>query len=120
MATEVLDREILINEIWRNKGKVGLVAERLGVTAKTIYNYADKWATVKNALDDSRLHFDELLVDTAEMKLQKSVMDGEGWAVKYTLGTKGRNRGYVERQEITGKDGGSIVLTWGDNADPND
>ena len=108
MASEVLDRETLINEIWRNKGKVALVAERLGVTSKTVYNYADKYATVKNALDDSRMHFDELLVDTAEMKVQKAVMADEAWAIRYVLSTKGKARGYVERSEVTGADGDAI------------
>ena len=114
MAIEVLDREQLINEIWRNKGKVALVAERLGVTTKTVYNYADKYATVKNALDDSRLHFDELLVDTAEMKVQKAVMNDEAWAIRYVLGTKGKSRGYVERSEVTGAEGEAIPISFVD------
>jgi hypothetical protein len=100
MAIETLDREKLINEIWRNKGKVGLCAERLGVTAKTIYNYADKYATVKNAIDDSRLHADEVIDDTAELKLVQAIQRGEAWAIRYRLSTKGRNRGYSEHVEI--------------------
>jgi hypothetical protein len=100
MATEVLDREKLINEIWTNKGKVGLVAQRLGVTTATIYNYAKQYATVKNALDNARLHADEILVDTAELKLHAAVMNGQAWAIRYTLGTKGKERGYTERQEL--------------------
>lgn len=100
MATQVLDREKLIHEIWANKGKVGLVAQRLNVTTVTIYNYAKQYATVKNALDDARLHADEVLVDTAELKLQTAVMGGQAWAIRYTLGTKGKGRGYVERSEV--------------------
>lgn len=110
MATEVLDREKLINEIWVNKGKIGLVAQRLGVTTVTIYNYAKNYATVKNAIDDARAHADETLVDTAELKLQAAVMGGQAWAIRYTLGTKGKSRGYVERQEISGPNGRPIVV----------
>lgn len=108
MASQVLDREILINEIWINKGKVGLVAQRLGVTSKTIYNYADRYATVKNAIDDARAHADELLVDTAELKLQAAVMAGEAWSIRYTLGTKGKSRGYGEDVDVQHK--GEILL----------
>lgn len=108
MATETLNREELISAIWRNKGKVGLVAESLGVTAKTIYNYADRYATVKNAIDDARLHADEVLVDSAELKLRTAVLNGEAWAVRYTLGTKGRNRGYVEQNNV--QHSGSVDL----------
>ena len=99
MATETLDREELINEIWNKRGKVGLVANSMGVHVNTIYNYALRYATVQKALDAARLQFDEMLVDTAEMGLQKAVIEVEAWAIKYTLSTKGKSRGYVERQE---------------------
>ena len=114
MATEVLDREQLINEIWRNKGKVALVAERLGVTTKTVYNYADKYATVKNALDDAQQHSTVLVVDTAETKLQQAVLSGERWAVTYTLGNspEAKRRGWGPRQEITGADGAPLTIEY--------
>jgi hypothetical protein len=54
------------------------------------------------------------MVDIAELKLRQQVQDGEAWAVKYILSTKGKSRGYVERQEVTGKDGGAIVINWDD------
>ena len=99
MATETLNREELINEIWNKRGKIGLVANAMGVHVKTIYNYAGRYATVQSALDAARLQFDEVLVDTAEMGLQKAVIGVEAWAIKYTLSTKGKSRGYIERQE---------------------
>lgn len=107
MANQVLNRDELIGKIWANKGKVGLVAEILGVTPATIYNYAKRYSTVKNALVDSRVHFDESLVDAAEIKLHRAVVKGEAWAVKYTLDNKGKSRGYgVSSSEI--KHSGSI------------
>lgn len=115
MATEILDREKLINEIWVNKGKVGLVAQRLGVTCKTIYNYADNYATVKKAIDDARGHSDEILVDTAELKLQAAVVNGQAWAIAYVLRTKGRSRGYAERQESEHSGKVTIEVTYGDD-----
>lgn len=108
MATEVLDREKLINEIWANKGKVGLVANRLGVTTATIYNYAKQYATVKNAIDAARQHADEVLVDTAELKLQSAIMSGEAWAIRYTLSTKGKDRGYGDQLDI--KHSGDLMV----------
>ena len=111
MATETLNREELINEIWNQKGKVSLVGRALGCSVRTVYNYAERYATVQNALDQARQSFDEFLVDTAEVGLQKSVIDQEAWAVKYVLSTKGKNRGYVERQEVTGADGDPLRIT---------
>jgi hypothetical protein len=49
-------------------------------------------------------------VDTAELKLRQAVINGEAWAVLFALRTKGKERGYVERQEVTGKDGGGIEI----------
>jgi len=122
MATEVLDREQLINSIWKARGKVSLVARDLGVAVRTVYYYAERYATVQNALDVAREHWEEGFLDTAELKLRDAVYDGQAWAIKYTLSTKGKERGYVERSEVTGKDGDDIAvkLTWGDHADDDD
>ncbi len=52
----------------------------------------------------------EGVVDVAEGALQRAVLEGEAWAVQFTLRNLGRDRGYFEKQqhEIGGKDGGPI------------
>jgi hypothetical protein len=52
----------------------------------------------------------EGVIDVAESALQRAVLEGEAWAVQFTLRNLGRDRGYFEKQqqEITGKDGGPI------------
>ncbi|HPV08969.1 MAG TPA: hypothetical protein PLD57_18030 [Aggregatilineales bacterium] len=111
---EAIDREELISAIWAAQGKVTVAAQRLGCTVRTIYNYANKYATVQNAIDEARAMWDEKLVDLAELKLFQEVNDGSAWAIKYALSTKGKSRGYVERQEHTGADGGAlnVVVRW--------
>ena len=44
----------------------------------------------------------------AEGKLFKAVQGEDLQAVKYLLSTKGKRRGYTERQEISGPEGGPI------------
>lgn len=102
MKSEMLDREKLINAIWENRGKLAITAQKLGVSVRTVYNYAGKYATVQNAIDAARQQFDEMLCDTSEVKLQQAVIDGKRWAVMYTLDTKGKTRGYVKRHELDG------------------
>ena len=114
MATEVLDREELINQIWTGDGKIGLVASKMGVSVRTIYNYVERYATVKAALDNARLQFDETLLDAAEMGLRKSVVEREAWAIKYTLSTKGKGRGYIEKQEMDVNISGETTLILDD------
>ena len=50
------------------------------------------------------------MCDNAESALNRAVINGEAWAVCFTLKTQAKDRGYVERtqQEITGRDGGPI------------
>lgn len=48
------------------------------------------------------------LVDMAEIQLIKAVQEGNFKAVREVLRTLGKNRGYVERMEHSGNDGGPI------------
>ncbi len=54
----------------------------------------------------------EIILDSAELKLGQAMMNGESWAIKFLLSTKGKGRGYVEKvmQEHTGADGGPIEM----------
>jgi len=49
-------------------------------------------------------------VDTAEVMLAKAVAAGDIRAITFTLATKGKGRGYSQRTEITGADGGALVI----------
>ncbi len=90
------------------KGMVYLAAQRLGCEAKTIYNYRDRYASVRAEMEQQ----DGMVNDIAEMKLYQAIMDGEQWAVVFRLKTKAKDRGYTERTEteISGRDGGDIVI----------
>jgi len=111
-------RDLIIDAVRRARGKVVRAvhllqsadddAVRIGRT--TFYAYCKRYATIQNALDAARARYDEGLLDAAELKLYEAVESGEAWAIKYTLSTKGKARGYSERQEVTGADGGALTL----------
>lgn len=94
------------NALMETKGMVYLAAKRLGCSHTTVYNYIEKHASVKDAWDSANGE----MGDVAELKLYQAVQDGQPWAVAFYLKTKGKSRGYTERQEITGADGGSIPI----------
>lgn len=96
--------EQIIEAIHATKGMVYLAAERLGCTPQTIYNRRDKVAAVREAMRAE----DEKVNDLAELKLYQAIQNGEPWAVKYRLSTKGKTRGYSERVEVTGADAGPV------------
>ena len=87
-------------------GLVSIVARRLGVSRQTVYNYKKRWKTVAEALEEES---DEML-DFSQQKLFEQVAEGNMTAIIFHLKCKGKHLGYVERQEITGKDGEAIQV----------
>lgn len=87
-----------------SNGGVYFAASKLGCDPMTIYRRADKNPKVQAVIDNARGE----MVDLAEAALKRAIVSGEGWAVCFALKTQGKARGYVERQEVTGKDGGAI------------
>ena len=94
-----LDRESLIKVIEAKQGVITAVAKELGVTRKAIYDAANRWKSVREALDEARNDYDDSLLDEAEYKLRTAVRNGERWAVKYALDKKGARRGYVDKKQ---------------------
>ena len=110
MSTEIYSREMIIDAIRQAKGKITLAARSIGCTRQTIYDYAKKFATVQNAIDESRNDFDEELLDVAEHKLRQAVLDGDRWAIRYALDKKGSKRGYIERKELAGDEDAPLTI----------
>ena len=77
-------------------GGVYLVAESLGIWPQAIYARIKKSPEFQQLLD----LYDGRRTDVAELKLEQAIGNGEPWAVQFQLKTKGRSRGYVERQEV--------------------
>lgn len=99
--------------IQRTAGNVSLAAHSLGVSRMTLYRRINKSERLKNAVEDAR----EKMVDEAETALRHLISEGNVAAIIFALKTIGKNRGYVERQELTGKDGGPIDLRWFDGSE---
>jgi hypothetical protein len=114
MASREYKTQEIIDALKATKGLVSLAARHLGCVPQTIYTRANNVQSVRQAIDDSRAE----IVDQAELALRNAVLNGEAWAVALTLKTIGKSRGYVERQEVTGADGGPvIVVNWDDEGD---
>lgn len=88
------------------RGMVYVAADRLGCEPKTIYRRMAASAKVKEVVEDSR----GKLLDKAELALESAIGKEEAWAVCFALKTIGKHRGYVERIEQTGADGGPIEV----------
>ena len=87
-------------------GLVYIAAAALGCAPNTIYNRAKAVAAIAETIDNQRGKF----LDTAEVKLRQALLAGEPWAIQFVLRTLGKDRGYSERFEHTGRDGGAIAF----------
>lgn len=88
------------------RGNVSAVARALKIPRNTLYKQIQADPELVQTLADER----ERMVDNAEDKLGAAVTKGEAWAVCFTLKTQGKDRGYTERQEVTGKNGADIGI----------
>lgn len=91
--------------IERTMGNVAAIARSLGVSRGTVWNRIQSSPLLQKMLADAR----ETMLDNAESSLYNQVLAGEGWAVCFFLKTQGKSRGYIERAEVTGKDGEPLI-----------
>ena len=92
-----LTRDAIVNA----GGNLAEAAKALDINRRTIYKRLEKYQGLVEELTDVR----ESTLDLAESKLMAAVTKGEPWAICFKLKCHGKGRGYIERQEITGKDG---------------
>ena len=91
--------------IARAKGFVSVVARELNVTPQTVRNYINRYEMCKQAVNDAR----EAMTDIAEGKLAQNIVNNDSTSIIFYLKTQAKHRGYIERKELTGKDGEALV-----------
>ena len=104
----------MIEALREKHGNLSASARFLGCSRDTVRRYINTYSTVQAVADEER----ETLIDFAENQLFQQVKDGNITAIIFTLKTIGKHRGYVERQELTGADGGAVTVKW--DAENND
>jgi len=109
----ITDKQIE-HAIKQTAGNVSQAAKALQVSRTTVHKRIAKSEKLREVLRDTR----EELIDIAESALRREVLDGNITAIIFTLKTQGKHRGYVERQEVTGADGGAVIVKW--DAENND
>lgn len=102
-------KKAMLAALEKSLGVVTTAANNVGITRKTHYDWLrnDKeYAEQVKALED-------MVLDFAESQLHKQVNEGNTTATIFLLKTKGKKRGYVERQEIMHEGGvTSTLVEW--------
>jgi len=95
-----------IDAITEANGLISVAARRLGVTRGAVYKAMQNHPEITQAVEDAR----ERTTDLAEAKLFQKINDGDNTAIIFYLKTQAKKRGYVERQEYTGAEGGDVTV----------
>ena len=100
---KVADAIIAIKEA---NGFISHAASRLGTSRTTLHDMINKSPKLKEAVADAR----EAMRDFAENKLFQNIKDGKETSLIFYLKTQAKDRGYVERQEISAELGGKVEI----------
>lgn len=101
-----LKKEAFIVALEKSLGIVSQAAKQVGIDRTTPYRWAKEDEEFKERVEEIQ----NVVGDFAETKLYELVNEGNPSAVIFLCKTKFKNRGYVERQEITGVDGGNLDI----------
>ena len=91
----------LVEALEKSLGVVTTACKQTGVNRSTFYEWYNKDEDFKKEVDS----ISDIALDFAESQLHKQIQGGNPTSTIFYLKTKGKRRGYVERQEITGADG---------------
>ena len=88
-------KELLI-ALEKSLGIVTNACKLVKITRQTFYNYYNEDKEFKQAVDQ----MNEVCLDYAETQLYKLIQEGNPAAIIFYMKTKGKTRGYIEKQEI--------------------
>ena len=96
-----IKKEALLKALEKSLGIVTVACRNADIPRSTYY----KWINEDEEFAEAVKDIENVALDYAESKLHKQIGDNITAATIFYLKTKGKKRGYIERQEITGADG---------------
>jgi hypothetical protein len=91
-----IHKKAMIEALQKTLGIVSTACKAVNVSRDTHYRWYREDEEYKKAVND----VDNIVLDFAESKLHKQIDDGNTTATIFFLKTKGKGRGYVEKNEI--------------------
>jgi hypothetical protein len=106
MTNSDINKKGMIEALEKSLGIVTTACKAVGISRETHYRWLSEDEQYKSSVDSIA----DIALDFAESKLHKSIENGSDTACIFYLKTKGKKRGYIERNEITGADGNPIII----------
>jgi hypothetical protein len=89
-------KKAMLDALEKSLGVVTSAAKAVGVGRTTHYLWLQEDKEYKAAVEE----LSDVAIDFAESQLHKQIKEGNSTATIFFLKTKGKKRGYVERQEV--------------------
>ena len=99
-------KKALLEALEKTLGIVTTACKLVGVDRGTFYRYVNEDEDFAKAVKD----VENITFDFVESQLHKQIKDNNTASTIFYAKTKMKNRGYVERQEITGADSGEVTI----------
>ena len=102
MTNSDITKKAMLEALEKSLGIVTSACKSVDISRETHYRWLREDADYKAAVEA----LTDVALDFAESQLHKQIKDGNSTATIFFLKTKGKKRGYVERQELdvsTGK-----------------
>jgi hypothetical protein len=89
-------KKAMIEALNKSLGVVTVACKEVGISRQTHYEWYKEDEAYRKSVDDVA----DVALDFAESMLHKQIQDKDTAATIFYLKTKGKKRGYIERQEI--------------------
>jgi len=115
MTKSDINKKAMISALEKSLGVVTSACKSVGISRETHYKWLREDESYNAAVED----LENVALDFAESQLHKQISGGNPTSTIFYLKTKGKRRGYVERQEIQhdGGDGLRIEIVDGNTSD---
>ena len=90
------NKKILLKALEKSMGIVSKACKIADLDRGTFYNYYNDDEEFKEAVDNMQ----DYVLDFAESKLLENIKDKKETSIIFYLKTKGRKRGYIEKQDV--------------------
>jgi hypothetical protein len=107
MTEHDIHKKAMVEALEKSLGIVTTACKQVGISRETHYRWLREDEEYKAAVDSLQ----DMVLDFAESQLHKQIQGGEVTSTIFYLKTKGKKRGYVERQEIQ-HEGNALSITF--------
>jgi poly-gamma-glutamate capsule biosynthesis protein CapA/YwtB (metallophosphatase superfamily) len=97
LQNTTLKKSAMLEALRKSLGIVTTACQSVGIERSTHYDWLKLDSDYKAKVEA----LDDVVLDFAESQLHKSINNGSDTATIFFLKTKGKKRGYIEKQEIT-------------------